>query len=87
MTMVEEVLATWRDAERLLDTLSPVGPEHETVRLTVVGLQASYRDLTGERARTEEVIAASRATMVEAHRVIDAIRASHAREPNVTPAT
>lgn len=87
MTMVEEVLATWRDAERLLDTLSPVGPDHETVRLTVEVLQASYRDLTGEHARTDEVIASSRATISEAHRVIDEIRANHRSEAQVTPAT
>jgi hypothetical protein len=87
MTMVEEVLATWRDAERLLDTLSPIGPDHETVRLTVIGLQASYRDLTGEAARTDAVIASSRERISEAHRVIDAIRATHTPEPHVTAAT
>jgi hypothetical protein len=84
MTMVEEILATWRDAERLLDALSPVGPEHETVRRTVIGLQASYRDLTSEQTRTDEVIASSRATVIEAHRVIEAIRASHTPEPQTT---
>jgi hypothetical protein len=74
MTMVEEILATWRDAERLLDALPPVGPDHETVRLTVVELQATYRDLTGDGARTEDVIASSRATISEAHRVLEAIK-------------
>jgi hypothetical protein len=75
MTMVEEILATWRDAERLLDVLPAVSSDHETVRLTVVELQATYRNRTGDQARSEDVLASSRATISEAHRVLEAIRA------------
>jgi hypothetical protein len=74
MTMVEEILATWREAERLLDSLPPVNPDHETVRLAVVRLQATYRQLTSDTAQTEEIIASSRATIAEAHQVLEHIR-------------
>jgi hypothetical protein len=76
MTEVQEILSTWRDAERLLDALPPAGSDHETVRSAVERLQASYQQLTGDDTQTDEVIADSRATISQTRDIIDRIRAT-----------
>ena len=44
--LVEEVLESWRAAERLLEDLSDRDPDHERVALAVDRLRALYRELT-----------------------------------------
>jgi hypothetical protein len=76
MTVVQEVLSTWRDAERLLDALPPADPDREMVRSAAERLQASYQQLTGDDTQTDEAIADSRATISETRDVIDRVRAT-----------
>ena len=68
MTAVQEVLAAWRDAERLLDELPPVGTDHETVVLTVASLRAAYARLTTEPIPTTPEI------LAQTHEAIDRSR-------------
>ena len=67
---VEEVLAAWREAERVLDTLPPLSPDHESVRRAVVDLQQTYQAITGNAAASAEIIARTHQTLDDAHRVL-----------------
>jgi hypothetical protein len=58
MTAVEEVLATWRDAERLLDDLPPIGRDHETVVTVVASLKVTYARITDESLRSSPLVIA-----------------------------
>jgi hypothetical protein len=72
---VEEVLKTWRDAERLLETLPPLSRDHETVRLAVTRLQATYQILTDRFGRSEEALIGSEAVVRDAEALIAKISA------------
>ena len=51
MSLVNETLDLWREAERLLDSLPPTSPDHESVALTVYALRKQYARLTATEAR------------------------------------
>ena len=67
---VEEVLAAWREAERVLDTLPPFSPDHESVRRTVIDLRRTYRAITTNAEQTTEVIDRTHQTIAAAHEVL-----------------
>jgi hypothetical protein len=46
MSPVQEVLQTWREAERVLDALPPVDPDRQAVSLAIERLQQCYRQVT-----------------------------------------
>ena len=80
MIPVHEVLDTWRDAERLLDALPPLDPDHETVRLVVVSLRQSYERVANDAARTTPgVIAQSLDSVRESRDLLALVRAKHHR--------
>ena len=61
MTIVADALEAWREAERLLDRLTPLDRDHETVALAVASLRQTYQDLTdGMSERTPTLISHSR---------------------------
>ena len=61
MTIVEDALEAWREAERLLDRLPASAPDHEDVVLAVAALRQTYKDLTdGVSRRTPRMVADSR---------------------------
>jgi len=74
---VEEVLSAWRDAERVLESLPPIGRDHEDVALAVGRMRALYRSLTDGSDATYAAIEASR-TSVEATRALLAQIRGHA---------
>jgi hypothetical protein len=76
MSIVEEVLQTWRDAERVLDVLTPLDPDHEVVSLAVASLRATYRSITDDgAARTSpDVVARSRSTIDDTRVLLDKVR-------------
>ena len=76
----EEVLAAWRDGERLLCDLSPVHPDHETVLLAVVDMKVLYSELTDTGHDTHRTLAASHDRISGAKAVIAAARQRLARE-------
>jgi hypothetical protein len=67
---VEEVLAAWREAERVLDTLPPLSPDHETVRRTVVSLRRTYQTITSDAEQTAETIDRTHQTIGAAREVL-----------------
>ncbi|MFL5686033.1 MAG: hypothetical protein ACJ77D_08270 [Chloroflexota bacterium] len=76
MTIVEETLETWRDAERLLEQLPPVHPDHESVALAVSSLRETYQNLTaGASERTPAVVTHSRASIERTRELLERIHA------------
>jgi hypothetical protein len=68
MIVVEEVLAAWRDAERLLDELPPVGNDHETVVLVVASLRDTYARITNDAIRTSPTVIAETRDTIQSSR-------------------
>ena len=74
MTIVEETLEAWREAERLLDRLPPLDPDHETVAAMVAMLREAYQSLTdGASERTPAVIDHSRDTIERARDLLERV--------------
>ena len=74
MMQVEELLRVWRDAERVLDTISPLSPDHEIVRMQVARLRDAYQAMTDRRPASEEVVALSHATLRDTQALLDRMR-------------
>jgi hypothetical protein len=73
--LVEDLLVTWRQAERVLDDLPPVDPDHETVALAIDGLRRTYQELTLIRESSAETLRASRETLARARDLLAAVAA------------
>ena len=73
-SLVEEVLGTWRERERLLGDLEPLDPDRETVQLSIATLRQLYADLTDRREGTKARIRTGEATYAGANAVIRAAR-------------
>jgi hypothetical protein len=67
-TLIVDTLKTWREAERVLQSIPPAHPDHDAVRRLVIELRAMYADLSETPAAAADVIAQGRAR-------IDAARA------------
>lgn len=77
MTSVEEVLAAWRDAERLLGDLPPIGTDHDWVARVVASLRTTYARITDESIRTSPmVIAETRQTIATSRDLISQVRSN-----------
>ena len=77
-SVVDDVLGAWRDAERLLHELSPLDPDFEIVRLTVVSLRLSYRRITTRDAIHDKcIVADSRETIGKTRELVASVRAKH----------
>jgi hypothetical protein len=75
MTSVEEVVAAWRDAERLLEDLPPIGTDHETVATVIASLRVTYARVTDESIRTSPmVIAETRQTIASSRDLLSQVR-------------
>jgi hypothetical protein len=76
LTIVEETLEAWRHAERLLERIPPVHPDHESVALAVRSLRETYQDLTaGTSDRTPAVLSHSRESIDRTRELLDGIHA------------
>ncbi|HET8786807.1 MAG TPA: hypothetical protein VFM38_14300 [Candidatus Limnocylindrales bacterium] len=74
MTIVEETLEAWRDAERLLERLPPLDPDHESVALAVGSLRDTYKTLTaGASERTPALLARSRTSIDRSRALLDRV--------------
>jgi hypothetical protein len=72
--LIEDLLDTWRQAERLLEDVTPVHPDHETLLETVAHLRSVYAELTSASQATAMKIAAGERALERARRVLDAAR-------------
>jgi hypothetical protein len=68
---MEEVLALWREGERLLDTVEPGSTDHETVVLAVERMRELYSDLGQAADISPQVVARARETIDDARALID----------------
>jgi hypothetical protein len=76
VTIVEEALEAWRDAERLLERLPRLHPDHESVALAVASLRETYQGLTTQAAeRTPATIERSRESIDTTRALLDRIHA------------
>ena len=73
--LVEDVLSAWREGERLLEELPPIGTDHEIVRLAVAVLHVQYISLTAASGESFAALGASRERIEDAHAVIRQARA------------
>ena len=73
---VEEILALWRQAERLLDELPARAPEHRIVRAEVLELKRMYKRLTAEGDVTGHMIGTTHLRIQESKAVLEAARAT-----------
>ena len=71
---VEEVLSAWREAERALDSLPPIGRDHEDVSQAVVRLRAAYQSLTDGSDTSHAVVRASHASVEDARALLARLR-------------
>ncbi|HEX5013667.1 MAG TPA: hypothetical protein VFV72_05835 [Candidatus Limnocylindrales bacterium] len=62
----EEVLALWREAERILEQLPPGAPERKLVGAEVVKLRRIFKRLTNQRAARSATLPESRSTIESA---------------------
>jgi len=67
---IEELLASLVDGERLLDELSPVDPDHESVRLAVALLQEQRAILRPSTEESLRALAASHDSICAARDII-----------------
>ncbi|HUP83916.1 MAG TPA: hypothetical protein VM284_06990 [Candidatus Limnocylindria bacterium] len=72
--LMVETLEVWRQADRLLNELPQLDPDHETVRLTVARLLSSYAELSATAAMTANASASSRATIDGARTLLRSVR-------------
>lgn len=73
--LMEEALRVWRDGERVLEKLPPLTPDHETVRLAIIRLKATYQRVATMASASDDVLAQNKAVIEEAARVIYEARA------------
>lgn len=72
--LVSEILRIQHDAEQLVDTLTPLSPDHETVRRIEVRLQETCARLLEATQSTRELIESSVAPIELADRTLDNVR-------------
>lgn len=77
---VDEVLAVWREAERVLDDLPPGDPERRLISAHVVEIRSIYRRLTDAMDTSYEGLGSSRDQLESATATLHRVRASLARD-------
>lgn len=75
---VAAALVTWRDAERLLEELTPLSPDHETASLMAASMRATCELLSASPSMSEEALRHTGAAIDHVRMVLAAIRMRHA---------
>ncbi len=73
MTLIQDTLTLWRDAERVLDRLPPASRDHQTVELLVVELRDTYTRLTTARDWSPSDLATSREALEAARDLLSRV--------------
>ena len=77
MGLAAEVLAEWREAERVLSILPDEAPERPRVVAAVEEMRQLYRYVSGDlTTKTANVIAQTRARIEETQALLQAVRAN-----------
>jgi len=72
VTGIEEVLALWRELERVHEGLPDGDPERDAIALEISRVRDLYRRLTHHSEHTASLLQASRRTIERAHATIRA---------------
>ena len=78
MTPVEEVLRTWREAERVLDDLPPFDPDRASVGLAIVRLKDCYQQLTDRDGYAAEAVESANRQLDDAHALLSRVKVREA---------
>ena len=79
--LMAKILVEWRDAERLLEELPPLSPDHETVRLMIAHLRVTYASLSATKDITQVALDNNRRVVAEAHELLEEV---HSRQTQRT---
>ncbi len=71
---IEEVLAVWRDAERVRDALPPTHPSRAAIDAEIRRLRAMYARMTDLASSTGNDLAASSQQIASAMATLDRVR-------------
>ena len=74
-SLVADTLKAWREAERVLTGMSPLDPNHDTIRAIVVELRAMYAKVSESNDLSAEAISQWRSRLAEA---VDALARARA---------
>ena len=69
--LVAEVMAAWRRAERLANTLPPDSPEHDAAQRTCDRLRDAYQELTHSGVAAALTAAEARMLLMDAASDVD----------------
>ena len=62
-SLIADTLRAWREAERILNSLSPVDPNHETTRGLVIELRSMYAKVSEASDMPADAVAKWRAQL------------------------
>ena len=62
-SLIADTLKAWREAERVLNSLSPVDPNHETTRGLVIELRSMYAKVSEATDLSADAVAEWRAQL------------------------
>jgi len=72
--LVEQVLAVWRDGERLLEALPSAHPDRETVVTSVAELRSLYAQMTDLGVLSRSKLETSRRMLERSNATLAAVR-------------
>ncbi len=74
---VAAALVTWCDAERLLEELTPLSPDHETAALMAASMRATCELMSASASTSEDAVRHAGAAIDHVRMVLAAIRMRH----------
>jgi hypothetical protein len=72
--LVEDVLSTWRELERIHDALPETAPERKIISEEIVAMRRLYRAITQSADESAEKLATSQVTLENAQAVLERAR-------------
>ena len=78
ITLIQDTIDLWQEAERELDALPPLSPDHELVALIVADMRETYTRLTTAREWSATEVQSGRQHIESSRALLEAI---HGRRP------
>ena len=77
-SLIADTLKAWREAERVLTSLPPIDPNHETIRGLVIELRAMYARLSESTDLSAEAAARWRTQLETSTQLLTSVRGESA---------